>query len=154
MVSLQKFELLEVYGMSNPWSEKLPVIQFRVARPTHQLDKIIEFYTKGLGLEIVGSFVNHEGYDGVMLGLPNVDYHLEFTQHINATPISPPSNDNLLVFYIPNIKVRDEIAARLDSMGYHAVEPENPYWKHNGITICDPDGWRIVLQNTSGISND
>ncbi|WP_374043780.1 hypothetical protein [uncultured Paenibacillus sp.] len=20
-----------------------------------------------------------------------------------------------------------------------------------GITVCDPDGWRIVLQNTAGI---
>ncbi|MBE9914208.1 VOC family protein [Paenibacillus donghaensis] len=138
--------------MNKPWSEQLPAIQFRVARPTHQLEKIIEFYANGLGLEIVGSFTNHQGYDGVMFGLPNVDYHLEFTQHINATPILPPSEDNLLVFYIPDLKARDEIVSRLDSMGYHEVEPENPYWKLNGITICDPDGWRIVLQNTSGIS--
>lgn len=32
------------------------------------------------------------------------------------------------------------------------VEPENPYWKQKGITIADPDGYRIVLQNTSGLS--
>lgn len=135
-----------------PWSDRLPATQFRVARPTHQLDKIIEFYNKGLGLEIVGSFTGHEGYDGVMFGLPDVDYHLEFTQHTDAIPIMPPSEDNLLVFYIPDLERRDEIVTRLASMGYHAVEPENPYWKHKGITICDPDGWRIVLQNTSGIS--
>lgn len=30
-------------------------------------------------------------------------------------------------------------------MGYDEVEPENPYWKDKGITIEDPDGWRIVL---------
>jgi len=40
----------------------------------------------------------------------------------------------------------------LQRMGYSAAEPGNPYWKHSGITICDPDGWRIVLQNTEGIS--
>lgn len=140
--------------MNKPWSEHLPAIQFRVARPTHQLDKIIEFYTKGLGLEVIESFANHNEYDGVMFGLPNVDYHLEFTQHINATPISSPSDDNLLVFYIPNIEARDAIVARLEHMGYHAVEPKNPYWKIKGITICDPDGWRIVLQNTQGISKE
>lgn len=140
--------------MDKQWSEHFPVTQFRVARPTHQLERIIEFYNKGLGLEIVGSFTNHDGYDGVMFGLPSVTYHLEFTQHKNAIPLLPPSEDNLLVFYIPILEIRDEIVSRLGSMGYNAVEPENPYWKHNGITICDPDGWRIVLQNTSGITKD
>jgi hypothetical protein len=33
-------------------------------------------------------------------------------------------------------------------MGYDEVEPENPYWKNAGVTIEDPDGWRIVLQNS------
>ena len=137
--------------MNKAWSDQLPVTQFRIARPTHQLDKIIEFYTIGLGLKIVGSFSEHDGYDGVMLGLPDVHYHLEFTQHINATPIKPPSDDNLLVFYIPNLQTRDAIVSRLSAMGYDIVEPENPYWKHKGITICDPDGWRVVLHNTAGI---
>ncbi|MFC4777314.1 VOC family protein [Paenibacillus sp. GCM10023252] len=138
--------------MNEPWSNRIPAIQFRVARPTHQLNKIVDFYTNGLGLNIVGSFQNHDGYDGVMLGLPSINYHLEFTQHEHAIPIPPPSEDNLLVFYIPNLESRDEVVSRIISMGYPVVEPENPYWKLNGITICDPDGWRIVLQATSGIS--
>ncbi|CAM3913137.1 VOC family protein [Cohnella lubricantis] len=140
--------------MTLPWSDQLPAVQFRAARPTHQLDKIIEFYTQGLGLQIIGSFAQHNGYDGVMLGLPDVHYHLEFTQHVDAIPTPPPSEDNLLVFYIPNREVRDAIAARLNSMGYPAVEPENPYWKLNGVTICDPDGWRIVLQNSAGLVSE
>ncbi|ANS74201.1 hypothetical protein AWM70_06070 [Paenibacillus yonginensis] len=138
--------------MNKPWSEEVPVVQFRVARPTHQIDKIKEFYTKGLGFEIVGSFSGHEGYDGVMIGLPGVDYHLEFTQYEEASPVPPPSEDNLLVFYIPDLEARNAIVERLQEMGYPGVEPENPYWKHNGVTICDPDGWRIVLQNTRGIT--
>lgn len=36
-------------------------------------------------------------------------------------------------------------------MGYAEVEPENPYWQEKGVTIADPDGWRIVLMNTNGI---
>jgi len=137
--------------MKKQWSKQMPATQFRVARPTHQLNKIIEFYNRGLGLEIVGSFSDHDGYDGVMFGLPDVNYHLEFTQHKHATPILPPSEDHLLVFYIPDLEERNAIVARLEKMGYNEVEPENPYWKIRGITICDPDGWRIVLQNTNGV---
>ncbi|GAB6926267.1 hypothetical protein JCM10914A_02500 [Paenibacillus sp. JCM 10914] len=39
--------------MNTPWSAQFPAVQFRVARPTHQLERIIEFYNTGLGLEIV-----------------------------------------------------------------------------------------------------
>jgi hypothetical protein len=137
--------------MKQTWSEHMPAIQFRVARPTHQIEKIIEFYHHGLGLEIIGSFEKHNGYDGVMFGLPSADYHLEFTQHAEPAPVPPPSEDNLLVFYIPDRARRDEIALRLQGMGYPTVKPENPYWELNGITICDPDGWRIVLQGSAGL---
>ena len=138
--------------MSTYWSDSLPVVQFRVARPTHQLAKIIEFYRDGLGLPEIGGFQGHDGYDGVMFGLPGVHYHLEFTQHEEGTPCPAPTKDNLLVFYIPDKESRDEMVNRLNQMGYTPQEPENPYWARNGITIKDPDGWRIVLQNSSGLS--
>ncbi|MBK9457019.1 MAG: hypothetical protein IPO24_16260 [Bacteroidetes bacterium] len=50
--------------------------QFRIARPTQQLEKVIEFYSKGLGLEIIGEFYNHAGYDGVMIGDKHYPYWL------------------------------------------------------------------------------
>ncbi|WP_415814499.1 VOC family protein [Mesobacillus thioparans] len=131
----------------------MQAVQFRIARPTDQLDKVVEFYRDGLGLEVVGGFKNHDGYDGVMLGLPDFSYHLEFTQHTNGSPCPAPTEDNLLVFYIPDKVARDEIAQRLHDMGYPEVEPENPYWKNAGVTIADPDGWRIVLQNSAGLGN-
>ncbi len=40
----------------------------RVARPTDQMTEIIRFYRDGLGLEVLGSFEGHDGFDGVMLG--------------------------------------------------------------------------------------
>lgn len=137
--------------MKQPWSEVMPVVQFRVARPTDQLDKVVEFYTKGLGLKVIGSFNEHDGYDGVMLGLPGFGYHLEFTQHKDGSPCPAPTEDNLLVFYIPDKGARDRIAGNLEEMGHLPVEPENPYWGRSGITFEDPDGWRVVLQNTAGI---
>ncbi|MNZ67492.1 Glyoxalase-like domain protein [compost metagenome] len=130
----------------------MPAVQFRIARPTHQLKRVVQFYHEGLGLEIIDSFEDHEGYDGIMLGLPSAAYHLEFTQHKDAVPVPPPSEDNLLVFYLPDLAQRDRIVSRLRDMGYQAVMPENPYWQEQGITVCDPDGWRIVLHHSRGLT--
>ena len=57
----------------------MEAVQFRIARPTNRLSEIVEFYTKGLGMEIIGSFYGHAGYDGVMLGMTDSKYHVEFT---------------------------------------------------------------------------
>ena len=103
-------------------------------------------------MQKIGSFEGHRGYTGIMIGLPGFDYHLEFTQHIDGSPCPAPTKDNLLVFYIPDRKIIERITGRLKNMGYDPVEPENSYWEESGVTIEDPDGWRIVLMNTSGIS--
>jgi catechol 2,3-dioxygenase-like lactoylglutathione lyase family enzyme len=126
---------------ASAWS----VAQVRIARPTDKLDEVVRFYRDGLGLPVIGSFAEHAGYDGVMLGLPGANYHLEFTRHAAGSPGAAPSRDNLLVFYIPDGAVRRGVAERLSAMGYPEVEPENPYWKGQSITIADPDGWRVVL---------
>ena len=51
----------------------------RVARHTERLDEIVAFYRDGLGLEEIGGFRDHQGYDGVFLALPGTGAHLEFT---------------------------------------------------------------------------
>ncbi|MGD6795980.1 VOC family protein [Metabacillus indicus] len=126
-------------------------VQVRVARPTNNLQEIVRFYGEGLGLKQIGQFQDHEGYDGVMFGMPDASCHLEFTQHIDGSPCPAPTKDNLLVFYIPNKDEIQHMHSHLTTMGYKTVEPENPYWKESGITIEDPDGWRIVLMCTKGI---
>ncbi|GLY11945.1 hypothetical protein Bbad01_31610 [Bacillus badius] len=133
------------------WPNELEVAQVRIARPTHQLKEIERFYCEGVGLNKIGSFTGHQGYSGLMLGLPNAAYHLEFTEHVDGSPCPAPTKDNLLVLYMPNIEGIQRMAKRLEHMGYPAVEPENPYWLERGVTVEDPDGWRIVLMNTSGI---
>ena len=135
----------------NSEPENWPVVQVRIARPTDQLEKVVQFYSEGLGLKILGSFQDHAGYDGVMMGLPGFPYHLEFTSHKNGSPCPAPSKDNLLVLYIPEEAAKNAIENRLKSQGYLAVAPENPYWQEKGITFEDPDGWRVVLMGTPGI---
>mgnify|MGYP003508128859 FL=1 len=121
--------------------------QFRVARPTQQLEKVIEFYTKGLGLEIIGEFHNHAGYDGVMIGDKHLPYHLEFTFHPAHTQTHPPGNENLLVFYFETETEWQQTQEQIRNLGYTPVAPENPYWLNNSVTFEDPDGWRVVLYN-------
>ena len=133
------------------WEGSIPAVQFRIARPTNQLDKLISFYEKGLGLKRVGEFRNHEGYDGIMIGLPDSQYHLEFTQSREIMELPKPTKEHLLVFYVGDRLERDNIAERLAAIGYLETDPENPYWGRGGVTIEDPDGWPIVLMNTPGI---
>lgn len=127
------------------------VSQVRIARPTDRLEEVITFYRDGLGLRELGRFCDHDGYDGVMLGLPQATYHLEFTQHRAGSPCPAPSADNLLVLYIPDSDERGGLQRRLESMGYRAVDPANPYWRGKSVTFEDPDGWRAVLCGAPGI---
>ncbi|GHA75519.1 VOC family protein [Pontibacter akesuensis] len=139
--------------MMHTWPDSLPVAQVRIARPTDKLQEIERFYCAGVGLQKLGSFTGHEGYDGLMLGLPGFPYHLEFTQHENGSPCPAPSKDNLLVLYIPDEASKKKVVERLGQLGYPEVAPENPYWKaKSAVTVEDPDGWRLVLMPTAGIS--
>ncbi|MGE8036983.1 VOC family protein [Lysinibacillus sp. NPDC093692] len=137
--------------MRQQWSDDFQVAQVRVARPTDKIKEIEEFYCEGVGLEKIGSFSGHRGYTGIMIGLPNASYHLEFIEHIEGSPCPAPTKDNLLVLYIPKRSTIQRIAERLLQMGYPEVEPENTYWAEKGVTIEDPEGWRLVLMNTEGI---
>jgi catechol 2,3-dioxygenase-like lactoylglutathione lyase family enzyme len=125
--------------------------QIRVARPTNRLDEVVKFYRDGLGLPELFRFNGHDGYDGVMIGLPGRSFHLEFTSHRNRNDGTAPSRDNLLVFYIPDAEQLVRARQRLESLGHRPVTPENPYWLDKSVSFEDPDGWRIVLCSTAGI---
>ncbi|HCZ35768.1 MAG TPA: VOC family protein [Chitinophagaceae bacterium] len=125
----------------------MKAVQFRIARPTNQLAEITRFYTDGLGLKVIGQFAGHEGYDGVMIGLPDSEHHLEFTKHVNETALPEPTNEHLLVFYFNNSTEYTEANKRLEQMNCFPVKPENPYWEGKSETYEDPDKWRIVLFN-------
>lgn len=76
----------------------------RVARPTDNIKLISEMYCRGLGFSELGSFADHQGFDGVILGHPHHAYHLEFTHHRGVQVGRAPTSDNLLVFYLPDEK--------------------------------------------------
>jgi hypothetical protein len=50
-------------------------VTLRVARPTDRLEEVVRFHTQGLGLTVIGSFADRDGFEGVMLGVPGAPYH-------------------------------------------------------------------------------
>src|SRR5262245_8812303 len=88
----------------------------RVARATDHLDAVLAFYRDGLGLPVVGQFQDHEGFDGIMLGAPGSQYHLEFTRERGASAGRAPNQESLLVFYLPDAEAFRAAIARLESL--------------------------------------
>ncbi|MGB0887246.1 MAG: VOC family protein [Vicingaceae bacterium] len=119
-------------------------MKFRVARHTNNLKRIIHFYHTILGLDILGSFEKHDDYDGVFLGLENENWHLEFTVS-NNKPNHTPDKDDLIVFYSESKNHFNEIITSLKNENINPIKSQNPYWNKTGITILDPDNFRVVI---------
>ena len=116
----------------------------RIARPTCRLAALTAFYRDILGLALLARFEDHDGFDGVMLGRPGAGVHLEFTQQRGAQPPADPSPEHLLVLYF-ELADWDVAVATVRRAGCPTVASHNPYWDRHGVTIEDPDGYRIVL---------
>jgi catechol 2,3-dioxygenase-like lactoylglutathione lyase family enzyme len=116
-------------------------MEVRIARHTERLGECVRFYRDGLGLSEIGRFEDHDGYDGVFLELPGTGAHLELTSGgAHSAPVPHP--ESLLVLYLGSEEAVETLLART---GAEPVEPANPYWAAHGITIEDPDGFRVVL---------
>jgi catechol 2,3-dioxygenase-like lactoylglutathione lyase family enzyme len=113
------------------------------------MSEILEFYRDGLGFELLGSFEDHDGFDGVMLGRRGAGYHLEFTHHHGHKAGKAPTEDNLLVFYLPDANDWEAAVERMRAHGYDPVKSGNPYWDLKGQTFEDADGYRVVIQRAA-----
>jgi hypothetical protein len=118
----------------------------RIARPTDRLQAIATMYCQGLGFARLGEFENHQGFDGVMVGHPQHGYHLEFTHHRGVKVGQAPTQDHLLVFYLPREDDWRDGCCRMLAAGFRRVTAYNPYWDQSGQTFEDLDGYRVVLQ--------
>jgi hypothetical protein len=118
-------------------------MKFRYARHTNQLDVLKEFYQELLFMDILGSFEDHDNYNGVFLGKEGLDWEIEFTQsEEEANHVSDA--DDLLVFYLSQDNFRSTYQQLL-ARSITLIDPKNPYWKQMGITFADPDGFLIVI---------
>ena len=122
---------------------------FRIARPVRDLGRSAIMYQLGLGLSELDRFDDHEGFDGVMLGIKGANFHFEFT-YCRRHPVEPsPTREDLLVLYIPELPAWQERCEAMRNAGFREVESSNPYWERDGRTFEDPDGYRVVIHQTA-----
>ena len=121
----------------------------RIARPTDRLEELARMYERGLNLIKVGEFRRHDGFDGIMLGAPGLEWHLEFTHEQGSTVGGAPNYEHLLVLYYPSPSEWESACNAMTEAGFAEVRPHNPYWQKKGRTYADLDGYRVVIQNSS-----
>jgi catechol 2,3-dioxygenase-like lactoylglutathione lyase family enzyme len=121
----------------------------RIARPVADVARSKAMYVQGLGLHEIGSFQDHEGFDGVMLQGACEGFHFEFTHHRAGHLLPQPTPEDLTVFYIPDASEWAHRCTAMLQAGFAEVRPYNPYWAQKGRTFQDWDGYRVVIVQAS-----
>lgn len=124
----------------------LPSSHLRVARPSRDLRAAERFWVGGLGLEVLfrADSSAEGGHALLMAGWPEAAWHLELVEDPDGETPASPTEEDLLVLFL-NGEVSADVVSRLVAAGGTQVPSRNPYWDHGGITIEDPDGYRLVL---------
>ncbi len=118
----------------------------RIARPSRDIAAAERFYVDALGLAVQWRSTERVSgeHDLLMVGPPGGSWHFELT-HDPERPLEPtPTVDDLFVLYL-GAPVDEALVARLEEAGGTRVASHNPYWDEHGVTIADPDGYRLVL---------
>jgi catechol 2,3-dioxygenase-like lactoylglutathione lyase family enzyme len=119
----------------------------RVARPTTNMARVCRFYEDVVGLGVLWTFVDHDGFDGVVFGVPDERAQLELVQTPHRVT-STPTPEDALVLYVAGADL-DGLLGRLRQATTEipADDPGlNPYWPRNGAAVfVDPDGYRLII---------
>jgi catechol 2,3-dioxygenase-like lactoylglutathione lyase family enzyme len=93
----------------------------RIARPTRDPRASERFWVRGLGLDVL----------------------------LRADASAEGGHALPMVGWAGDGAVEAETITRLVEAGGTVVGSRNPYWDHGGVTIADPDGYRLVLTSRS-----
>jgi catechol 2,3-dioxygenase-like lactoylglutathione lyase family enzyme len=133
----------------------------RIARPSKDLAAAERFWVRGLGMDVLfrkeplaaaerggDGEVDGDGdgdrYALLMAGWRDASWHLELAVDPRH-PVTPaPTDEDLLVVYLDG-PVPGALVERLEECGGRRVPARNPYWDRWGVTVRDPDGYRLVL---------
>jgi hypothetical protein len=118
----------------------------RIARPSASLEAAEQFWCSGLGLETLfrADSTAEGGHALLMVGWPTAAWHLELVEDRAAHAAARPTEEDLLVIYVGE-PIEQSVHDRLLECGGKTVTSPNPYWQRWGVTIEDPDGYRLVL---------
>ena len=120
----------------------------RIARPTDDLDNLVKMYQEELGFQVLARFSGHNGFDGVVLGHHGQPYHLEFTTKRGHTAGRAPSQDQLIIFYIPDADEWSETCNHLLGPGlqrsHHSIR--TGMYRAGPLRIPMDTGWFCKIQ--------
>jgi catechol 2,3-dioxygenase-like lactoylglutathione lyase family enzyme len=127
-------------------AQNQPVMELRVALTTRDYERLVEFYTEGLGLEPADLWTNEDGQALILeMGQATLEIfdekHAQAVDQIEAgRPVSGPIRFALRV---PDLKAATD---RLLAKGAIMVHPPviTP-WGHHNVRLQDPDGLQITL---------
>ena len=128
----------------------VPASHLRIARPSRDLPASERFWVDGLGLDVLfrADSSAEGGHALLMVGWPGAAWHLEIVDDAESETPAAPTEEDLLVLYLDG-DVEAETVQRLVEAGGTVVSSRNPYWDRWGVTIADPDGYRLVLSSRS-----
>jgi catechol 2,3-dioxygenase-like lactoylglutathione lyase family enzyme len=115
----------------------------RIARPARDLEKAENFWVNGLGMQVRWRTEGDEPL--VMVGFPGAAWHIELVGDPTG-PAPSPTEEDLVVLYLGE-PASDDLLRRLTDSGGAVVRSRNPYWEQWGVTVEDPDGYRLVLSH-------
>jgi catechol 2,3-dioxygenase-like lactoylglutathione lyase family enzyme len=127
-----------------------PASHLRIARPSYDLRASERFWVDGLGLNVLfrADDTAEGGHALLMVGWPGAAWHLELVGDPDDATPARPTEEDLLVLYVDG-PVDDDVVRRLVQAGGTRVAARNPYSGRWGVTIADPDGYRLVLSTRS-----
>ena len=123
-----------------------PASHLRIARPGHDLQASERFWVDGLGLDVLfrADSSAEGGHALLMVGWPDAGWHLELIGDPDGETPAAPTEEDLLVLYLQGEVDAGVVGCLIDAGGTQ-VASRNPYWDQGGVTIADPDGYRLVL---------
>jgi len=122
----------------------------RVARPTTDLARIRAFYAETVGLAVLWSFTDHDGFDGVVFGVPDERAQLELVRSPHGEVPAPTGEDALVLYHGDGAAAAERIdrLVRAGTRELSAADSPtlNPFWPRVGARcFVDPDGYRLIV---------
>jgi catechol 2,3-dioxygenase-like lactoylglutathione lyase family enzyme len=123
-----------------------PVIEFRIALTSRDFDRIVRFYSTGLGIEPAALWVN-ESDRAMLLEMGRGTLELFDQAHSDVVDqIEVGQSVSGAIRFAIQVPDVDEAVTRLLAHGATLIhEPVVTPWRHKNARLQDPDGLQVTI---------